>query len=102
MPSFVEALRILSYPDYHLVDAYPKLCQVYAIAVAIPISSATAERSFSALKRVKTRIRSSMLQERLEALLLMAVEREILLSLDKERIIDVFAKTSMELSKALL
>jgi hypothetical protein len=102
VPSFVEALRILSHPDYHLVDAYPTLCQVYAIAVAIPISSATAERSFSALKRVKTRIRSSMLQGRLEALLLMAVEREILLSLDKERIIDVFAKTSMELSKALL
>ena len=66
VPSFVEALKILSHPDYHLVDAYPTLCQVYAIAVAIPISSATAERSFSALKRVKTRIRSSMLQGRLE------------------------------------
>ena len=86
-----------SHPDYHLVDAYPTLCQVYAIAVVIPISSATAERSFSVLKRVKTRIRSSMLQGRLEVLLLMAVEREILLSLDKERIIDVFAKTSTQL-----
>ena len=63
--------------------------------------SATAERSFSALKRVKTRIGSSMLQGRLEALLLMVVERDILLSLDKVRIIDVFAKTSTELSKAL-
>ena len=31
-----------------------------------------------------------------------AVELGILQSLDKERIIDVFAKTSMELSKALL
>ena len=63
--------------------------------------SATAERFFSALKRVKTRIRSSMLQGKLEALLLMAIERDILLSLDKVRIIDVFAKTSTELSKAL-
>ena len=70
---------------------------MYAIAVVIPISSATAERSFSVLKTVKTRIRSSMLQGRLEVLLLMAVEREILLSLDKERIIDVFAKTSTQL-----
>ena len=42
-----------------------------------------------------------MLQGRLEALLLMAVERDILLSLDQVRIIDVFAKTSTELSKAL-
>ena len=73
---------------------------MYAIAVAIPISSATAERSFSALKRVKTRIRSTMLQGRLEALLLMAVERQILHSLDKQCIIDMFAKTSKELTKA--
>ena len=82
VPSFLEALNILLHPDYHLIDAYPTLCQVYAISVGIPISSATAERSFSALKRVKTRIRSSMLQGRLEALLLMAVERHILLFLD--------------------
>ena len=67
----------------------------------IPISSATAERSFSALKRVKTRIRSTMLPGRLEALLLMAVERQILYSLDKQCIINMFAKTSMELTKAL-
>ena len=102
VPSFLEALKILAHPDYHLVDAYPTLCKVYAIAVAIPISSATAERSFSALKRVKTRIQSTMLQGRLEALLLMAVERQILHCLDKQCIIDMFAKTSKELTKALL
>ena len=75
---------------------------MYAIAVAIPISSATAERSFSALKGVKTPIQLTMLQERLDALLLMAVEQGILQSLDKESIIDVFPKTSIELSKVLL
>jgi hypothetical protein len=77
---------------------------VYAIAVAISISSATAEWSFSELKRVKTQIRSTMLQGRLKELLLMslmAAEQGILQSLDKECIIDLFAKTSMELSKAL-
>ena len=54
---FLEAMKILAHPDYHLVNAYPTLCKVYAIAVAIPISSAIAVHSFSALKRVKTRIR---------------------------------------------
>ena len=58
--SFSDALLLLCNPDYSLVDAYPTLCRVYAIAAAIPVSSSTAERSFSALKRVKTRIRSSM------------------------------------------
>ena len=89
VPSFLEALNILLDPDYHLIDAYPTLCQVYTISVGIPISSATAERSFSALKRVKTRIRSSMLQGRQ------------LNGTFYWRIIDVFAKTSTELSKAL-
>ena len=93
-PSFSDAPKVLCHPDYHLVDAYPTLCYAYSIVVAIPISSATAERSFSALKRVKTRIRSSMVQEGLEGLLLMAVERKILLSLDQSVIIDLFGKTS--------
>ena len=87
----------------HFVDAYPTLCRVYAIAVAIPVSSSTAERSFSALKRVKTRIRSSMIQERLaESLLAKVIERKILLSLDKECLINLYAGISPELSKTLL
>ncbi len=84
VPSFFEALSLLCNPDYSLADAYPTLCCIYAIAVAIPVSSSTAERSFSALKRVKTRIRSSMVQERLEALLSMTIERKVLLKCDKE------------------
>ena len=51
---FLEALEILTHP-YCLVDPYPSLCKVYAIAVVIPTSSSTTvERSFSALKRVKS------------------------------------------------
>jgi hypothetical protein len=72
-----ESCRILI---CHLGDACT-LCKVYAIAIAIPISSATAKRSFSALKRVKTRNRSTLLQGRLKALFLVAVERGILQSL---------------------
>ena len=84
IPSFSNGLLLLCNPDYSLVDAYPTLCRVSAIAVAIPVSFSTAERSFSALKRVKTRIRSSMVQERLESLLSMSIERKILLKCDKE------------------
>ena len=98
----MEAPRLLCNEQYHLVDAYPELCKVYAIAVAVSVSSATSERSFSALKKVKTRIRSSMVKERLEGLLYMAVERKILISLDKERIAELFAKLSPLLSNALI
>ena len=100
--SFLETLHLLCNPTYHLYDAFPEVCKVYSIAVAIPISTCTAERSFSALKRVKTRLRSTMTQERLEDLLMMTVERNILSSLSCDLIIDQFARSSSELSKALL
>ena len=100
--SFIGALHILCNEMYHLKDAFPELCKVYAIISAIPISSCTAERSFSALKRVKTRLRSTMVQERLEGLLLLSVERKILLTLTKESVIDSFARSSSHLSSALL
>ena len=100
--SFTGALHILCNEMYHLKDAFPELCKVYAIISAIPISSCTAERSFSALKRVKTRLRSTMVQERLEGLLLLSVERKILLTLTKESVIDSFARSSSHLSSALL
>ena len=100
--SFYDALQVITNPTYHLVDAYPILCKVYAIAVAIPVTSCTAERTFSVLKRVKTRLRSSMLQDRLESLLLVAIEKRIVNCIDKDDIIDDFAKSSPELSKLLI
>ena len=46
--SFTTALHILCNETYHLKDAFPELCNVYGIICTIPISSCTAERSFSA------------------------------------------------------
>eukprot|EP00731_Ephydatia_muelleri_P009698 Em0005g284a len=100
--SFLDALNLLCNPAYHLYDAFPEVCKIYSIAVAIPISACSAERSFSALKRIKTRLRSTTTQERLEDLLMMSVERKILPSLSCDSIIDDFARSSSELSKALL
>ena len=99
LPSFSDALQLLCHPTYHLMDAYPILGEVYTIAVAIPVSSSTAERSFSTLKRVKSRIRSTMVQERLEGLLMMAFERKICLSIDKDELIDSFGQILENLQK---
>ena len=72
--SFLDVLKLLLDPKFHLIDAYLELAKVYSILVAIPVTSATAERSFSALKRIKSRLRSTMAQDRLEGLLLMSLE----------------------------
>ena len=79
------------------MDAYSQLCKVYSVAVAISISSCTAERRFPALKRIKTHM---MLQDRLVGLMLMSVEREILIKLQNDSIIDKFARSSPEQSQA--
>ena len=50
-----------------------KLLRAY---LTFPVTSATAERSFSSLRRIKTFLRSSMTQQRLNNLLLLYVHSE--------------------------
>ena len=71
--TFLGCLPVLTDSRYKLIDPYPTLVRVYSIALAMPITSCSAERSFSTLKHVKTKIRSSMLQGRLEGLMLISV-----------------------------
>ena len=100
--SYHRALKILANPSFHLVDAYPTLYVAYGKILAIPMTSCTPERSFSVVKRVKTRLRSTMEQERLESLVLMAIEKNIVEKLDRDKIIDTLGCTSIELSKLLI
>ena len=100
--SYHRALEILANPSYHLVDAYPLLYNAYGKILAIPMTSCTPERTFSVVKQVKTRLRSTMEQDRLESLILMATEREIASHLDIDKIIDIFGASSPELSRLLI
>ena len=59
------------------------------------------ERAFSTLKVIKTRLRNALSEEHLEALMLMAVERDIVENLGVEAIIDQMALSSGELSRLL-
>ena len=64
-------------------------------------TSCTAERSFSALKRVKTYLRSTMIQDRLERLVQITVERKLLMSLQSEIIIDKHGTVSAKIAPRL-
>ena len=73
----------------------PELSKVLKIYSVLPISSCEAERSFSALKRLKTYLRSKMGQNRLSSLALMHLERKIVNSVlqeDMSKLIDTFAR----------
>ena len=100
--TYHHAMGILANPLYHLVDAYSLLYKAYGFILAIPITSCTAECTFTVLKRVKSRLRATMNQERLEQLLMMAVEKEITNSIDRNETIDRFGKSLVELSILLI
>ena len=59
--------------------------------MTIPVTVATAERSFSKLKLIKNFFRSSMSQERLSGLALLSIENERVKNLDFRKVIQQFA-----------
>ncbi len=58
-------------------ECFPTILKSYQLAMTIGVSSATAERSFSSLRRIKTYIRSTMSQTRLSNLALLYIERDL-------------------------
>ena len=67
----------------------PAVTTLLRLFGTIPVSNATAERSFSALKRLKTYIRSTMGEERLTGLALLHVNKST--EVDPDDIIELYA-----------
>lgn len=65
------------------IDLFPNIRRLIQIMATLPVSTATAERSFSTLRRLKTYMRSSMLEDRLTGLALIAIHRERHISVKK-------------------
>ena len=71
-------------------DLYPNVCTCLHILLSMPVSTATAERSFSAMRRLKTYLRSTMSTERMSGLGLLHIHRER--EINAERVVDKFAR----------
>ncbi|CAH2276954.1 zinc finger MYM-type 1-like [Pelobates cultripes] len=85
-------------------SAYENLYMAYKYLITLSTTQCSCERCFSKLKILKSRLRSTLTQQNLETLMLIAIEKEVSLSIkrDKEKIIDRFGKTSAELHSLLL
>ncbi|KAL5158733.1 Zinc finger MYM-type protein 1 [Glycine soja] len=68
----------------------------YRIMLTIPVSVASTEKSFSKLKIIKTYLRSTMSQQRLNGLALLSIEKEILNEINYNNLIDNFASQKAE------
>ncbi|CAN1222334.1 hypothetical protein LINGRAPRIM_LOCUS548 [Linum grandiflorum] len=75
------------------MDLHFKLvCRLMRLVLTLPVSTATTERSFSAMKFLKTDLRNKMSDEFLEDCLTIFFERGYVFDLDDDSIIDEFAK----------
>ena len=75
LPPGIVDLCVLFQKLYYRT-AYGEVYNLLKTYLVIPVSSASSERSFSTLRRLKTWLRASMTEDRLSNVALMAVERE--------------------------
>ena len=70
---------------------FPLALKVIKMLLVVPATSATAERSFSTMKRVKSYLRSAMGQERLNDLCLLSVYKEQVAQLNVDSLVEEFS-----------
>ena len=71
-------------------DMFQNTHTILPMLLVVPVSNATVERGNSAIKVIKTKIRSTIGQERLNSLTLLYIHRDI--PLHYTTIVDIFAK----------
>ena len=72
--------------------AYSEIIKIVKILITLPVTTAGTERLFSVLSLVKTYLRTSMRNDCLSDLLLMASEKALVRNLGYEALVDYFAK----------
>src|SRR6218665_485764 len=73
------------------LQEYGFVCIGLRIFCTLPVTVASAERSFSQLKRIKSYTRSTMAQDRLQGLALLCIESDLAKTIDYDAVIDSFA-----------
>lgn len=78
-----SVLQTLTPEQPRLVDM---VCQAFQLLLVIPATNATSERSFSALRRIKTYLRSTMTQARMNHLMILNYYQDLTDSLDLKEV----------------
>jgi hAT family C-terminal dimerisation region len=73
-----------------------QVVKLVGMILTVPASAATAERSFSALQRVKTASRGTMTQARLNHLLLIHIHQDRVLNVNINNILNEFVGKTIE------
>jgi len=71
-------------------EYFPNIRQLLLILAVLPVPTSTSERSFSSLKRIKSYLRTTMGENRLNGLSLLNIHHQI--DIKPEDVIHLFAK----------
>ena len=77
-----------------LKGLYPNFFKLYRVALCIPVGTATRERLFSAMRRIRNYLRVTMGQERFSNFGLLNIENDITTKVDSENILNQFASVA--------
>ena len=80
-------------------EIYPLLDRLIHLVLTLPVSTTTIERIFSAMKIVKTRLRSKMEDEFLTNSLITYIEKDIAKLFDDDSIINAFDLKKVRMTK---
>ena len=69
---------------------YPNLYRLIKISATVPVTSSQCERTHSKVVRVKNAMRSSMSDDRLEHMVMLNVEQDIVNTLGLSSLVDAF------------
>jgi hypothetical protein len=78
--------------DKQVQGSFPNVEIVLRMYLVLMISNCSAERSFSKMKFIKNRLRTTMCSGRLSHLALMSIESDILREINFEDLVTMFAK----------
>ncbi|KAJ6830443.1 zinc finger MYM-type protein 1-like [Iris pallida] len=88
MTTITELCRGLA--ETNKAQSYNLIDRLIRLVLTLPVSTTTTERAFSAMKHVKSALRSKMDEEFLTDSMIIFIEREITKTIDSDSIIDEF------------
>jgi hypothetical protein len=71
-------------------DVFPRINSLIRVLATLPVTSCSVERLFSVVNRVKSKIRTTMVTDRLNSISLLRFEKELAEELDSDEIINAF------------
>ena len=86
----IDCLNFIIKSKYNTV--FPQVVTAIKILLTIPVTVASGERSFSRLKLIKTYLSSTMAQDRLSGLAIIAIEKDVGAQIEFNNLINDFTQ----------